>query len=209
LAATGALALGLGVGGFGGVALPTGDMADEDHGDMETSPKFGGKFLLEPIPLLELEAAVAYHTGHHFKDWTDVAGVEEPSTKVVPITFGANVKYQSDVLGVYVGGGFGYYLSTVGISGATVVPIIGAVSWSSDTNVNSFGLYWSGGVLLRFGRVAVDINPRYNYLLNDGTYDVTYNWSWGGFTGSGTDTYEKDWKDTYVDIIVGVNYYFL
>jgi len=207
--AGGACALGLGVGGFGGVAFPMGDMADEEHGDMNASPAFGGKCTLDLTSLFGVEAAVGYHFGHHFKDWEDTPGVEEPSTKVVPITFGANVKYEAGRLGVYAGGGFGYYLGTVGFSGVITVPVFGDVTYSADTNVNALGFYGGGGVLVKFGRLALDVNPRYHYILNDGTYDYTVHWNWSGISGSETGTYEKDWNDSYVDIRCGVDYFIL
>jgi len=208
-AAAAALGLGLGVGGFGGVALPTGDMADQDHGDMKASPKFGGKVLLDITPMFEVEAAVGYHTGHHLKDWEDTTGIEEPSTKVVPITAGMNVKYVVGPLGVYAGGGFGYYLATIGSTGVLAIPLVGNVAYSADTNVNGLGFYGSGGVLVRFGKLAVDINPRYNYVVNDGTYDYTLKWDWNGIGGTEHGTYEKDWKDSYVDVLFGVDYFFM
>jgi hypothetical protein len=211
-----AWSIGLGVGGFGGVALPTGDMAAEDddtNGDWDaselgSSPLLGGKILLEVIPMLELEAAVAYHTGHPSDVFTDVSGIDETSATIVPITFGANVKYKTGLLGVYGGGGLGYYFESVEADGNTVTPL-GEYSFEGTTDANGFGLYVSGGVLFNFGKLALDVNPRYHYIMNDGDVEYTATYEWQGFQWSDTETAEKTFGDTYVDIRAGVDYFFL
>jgi len=216
LGACTAWSIGLGVGGFGGIAIPTGAMGDEDDpgnedwdaSNLGNSPAFGGKFLVEVMPLLELEAAVAYHTGHPYKDWEDTPGIEEPFVTLVPITFGANVKYLTGPLGVYGGAGLGYYLENTEITGVVETPF-GDIPFKAEADANGLGLYLSGGVLFNFGDFAVDVNPRYHYIMNEGTIDYTMEAEFEGFHWSETESVDKDFNDTYVDIRAGVDYFFM
>jgi hypothetical protein len=121
LTAAAAYGVGFGFGGFGGIALPMGSMAAEDDeqseavdgGNLGMSPKFGGKVLIGVMPALDVEVAFAYHLNHKQKTWEEMAGIDEPKTTLIPITFGANYKLMFDSMGVYFGGGGGFYMEKV------------------------------------------------------------------------------------------------
>ncbi len=208
LVAATAYGIGFGFGGFGGIAIPIGDMASEDvvttegweGGDLGVSPKFGGKVLIGFIPELDVEVAFAYHVNHKEKDWVDIAGIDEPKTTIIPITFGANYKLMFDNMGVYFGGGGGFYMEKLEDTG-----VYETVPFSLELKVNKPGVYFGGGFLYSFGNLALDISPRFNYIMNDGDYDLDV--TVGSTTQSFTVT--KDYKNMYVDVHFGVNSYFM
>jgi len=199
-AAAGAFAMGIGAGAFGGIALPMGDMASEDYGDLGMSPKFGGKLILEPLPVVDVEVAFGYHLGHTFKDWEDIEGVDEPTVTIIPITVGANYKLAFGNAGCYFGGGGGYYMEKYEMSGVLL-----GVPYTAKADINKPGVYVGGGFTYAFGKLCLDVNPRFNYVMNKGDFDVTV--TAGGEEITGTD--EKDWSDTFVDVLFGVDYFFM
>ena len=67
----------------------------------------------------------------------------------------------------------------------------------------------TGGFRYYFGKFALDAGPRFNYVLNDGTYDVDMEYNVGFFRGSVPFEVEKGFNDSFVDILVGANYYFM
>jgi len=81
--ASACFAVGIGVGVFGGAAMPTGKMATWENSigelgdnpltgsDLGLSPKFGAKAIISFGRGWEAEAAVAYHLGHGVKDWQE------------------------------------------------------------------------------------------------------------------------------------------
>jgi hypothetical protein len=199
-AAAGAFAMGFGAGAFGGIALPMGDMASDENGNMTMSPKFGGKLILEPLPVVDVEVGFAYHLGHGQKDWESEEGMDEPKMTVIPITVGANYKLAFGNAGCYFGGGAGYYMEKIKFSGVMM-----DVNYTAELTVNKPGVYVGGGFTYAFGKLCLDVNPRYNYVMNKGDYDVT-------ITAEGieaTETMEKDWNDTFVDVLFGVDYFFM
>jgi hypothetical protein len=204
-----AYGVGFGFGGFGGIALPMGDMAAEDDeqtedalegSDLGMSPKFGGKVLIGVMPALDVEVAFAYHLSHKQKNWETVPGIDEPKTTLIPITFGANYKLMFDSMGVYFGGGGGFYMEKVQDTGE-----FRGVPFSFEVSANKPGIYFGGGFLYSFGSLALDVSPRFNYVMNSGDYDVDV--TVAGQTQSFPVT--KDYKDMYVDVLVGLNYYFI
>jgi len=220
LAASGAFALGLGVGGFGGVALPAGEMANNTWvgygGGMEASSQLGVKLLLEVTPVLGLEAAGAYQPDFRFNHPEELYYNTRSTVPSIPMTFGAHLKYRSGSLAVYGGGGAGYYLSRVKFSDYVLGPNGTEIPWETTAAINAPGFYASAGVLMAFGKFALDVNPRYTFVLNEGEYDYTYEWGGGtqaqagpGSSGSGSGTYYKPWNDSYFNVLVGVNYYFM
>ncbi len=208
LTAATAYGVGFGFGGFGGIALPMGSMAAEDDeqsealegGDLGMSPKFGGKVLIGVMPALDVEVAFAYHLNHKQKNWELIEGIDAPKTTLIPITFGANYKLMFDGMGVYFGGGGGFYMEKVQDTGE-----LEGVPYSFEVSANKPGIYVGGGFMYSFGKLALDVSPRFNYVMNSGDYsvDVTV----AGQTQSFPVT--KDFKDTYLDVLVGVNYYFM
>ncbi|NIT36261.1 MAG: hypothetical protein GTN49_07150 [candidate division Zixibacteria bacterium] len=210
IAAATAYGIGVGAGGFGGIALPMGDMASEDGSDLGMSPKFGGKALIGVIPALDVEVAFAYHLSHKYKDWEDIPGVDEPKTTIIPITFGANYKLMFGDMGVYFGGGGGFYMMKMGVAGELEIPPFpDPVIITGDVDVNKPGIYFGGGFLYSFGKLALDVSPRFNYVMNSGDFEGPGEATIEGETYEGTITLEKDYKDMYVDVLFGVDYFFM
>jgi hypothetical protein len=221
--ASASFAVGVGIGVFGGVAMPTGKMATWENSigelgdnpltgsDMALSPKFGAKAIIGFGRGWEAEAAVAYHLGHGVKDWQENDFLEEPKSTLIPVTVGANYRFNFGDLGLYAGAGGGYYFEK----------LKGGVWWNTafrepeyfttDVSLNGPGLYVGGGVTYALGRFALDVSPRYNVIFNDSRlYMEGFGWIPSGkkflFQFSGV---EKDYNDTYLDVLVGVNYYFI
>lgn len=200
LAAASAYGVGVGAGGFGGIALPMGDMASEDGSNLGMSPKFGGKVLIGVLPPLDVEVAFGYHLGHKQNDWEAIEGIDEPKTTIIPITFGANYKLMFGNMGAYFGGGGGFYMQTWQFAGEILT-----VPFSAELKMNKPGIYVGGGFLYSFGKMAIDVSPRFNYIMNSGDYDLDV-------TVQGQTvpiTVNKDYKDMYVDVLFGVDYFFM
>ena len=221
--ASACFAVGVGVGVFGGVAMPTTKMATWENSigelgdncftgsDMGLSPKFGAKAIIGFGRGWEAEAAVAYHLGHPVKDWQDNPFLEEPKSTLIPITVGANYRFNFGKFGLYAGAGGGYYLEKLKGGILTMPATMDATYFTTDVSLNGPGLYVGGGVTYAFGRFALDVSPRYNVIFNDGRFDMeAWGWSPNGnryfIQARGID---KDYNDTYVDVLVGLNYYFI
>jgi hypothetical protein len=182
-----------------------GDMASEDHGDLGMSPKFGGKVILEPLPVVDVEVAFGYHLGHTFKDWEDIEGMDEPKVTIIPVTVGANYKFAFGNAGCYFGGGAGYYMEKAKFSGVMDIETPEPITYTAEVSMNKPGVYVGGGFVYNFGKLCLDVNPRFNYVMNKGDYDVT-------MTAEGveaTETMEKDYTDMFVDVLFGVDYFFM
>ena len=174
-------------------------------GDLGMSPKFGGKVLIGVMPALDVEVAFAYHLNHKQKNWEEVEGVDEPTTTIIPITFGANYKLMFGSMGVYFGGGGGFYMMSMSSAMTIEIPPLPPVTGEFDLSMNKPGIYVGGGFMYSFGKLALDVSPRFNYVMNDGDYDVDVTVNGETFTGK----IEKDYKDMYVDVLFGVDYFFM
>lgn len=224
LAAGAAGGLGLGAGGFGGAALPTGGMASDyvlyyqytpnggnvgfDGGNMKAGAKLGARAYLTVLPYLEVEAAFSYHFNHAQKDW-DVPAFDEPTYRIIPLTGGVNYVVRSGPAALYASGGAGYYFARGTLSATFNAPPYGDVEFSGDLTANKPGFYVGGGFRYYFGRFALDAGPRFNYVLNDGTYDVDMEYDLGFIRGSVPFEVEKGFNDSFVDILVGASYFFM
>jgi hypothetical protein len=223
LSASTCFAVGLGVGIFGGAALPTGKMATWENSlgelgdnpltgsDMALSPKFGAKAIIGFGHGWEAEAAVAYHLGHPVKDWQENDFLEEPKSTLIPITVGANYRFAFGNFGLFAGAGGGYYFEKFKGGILTKPATMEVEYFTTDVSLNGPGLYFGGGATYALGPLELAVGPRYNVIFNDGRFDMEgYGWSPGGnkylIQASGI---EKDYNDTYVDILAGVNYYFM
>ncbi len=212
----------VGCGVFGGAALPTGKMATWENSlgelgdntftgsDMGLSPKFGAKAIIGFGHGWEAEAAFAYHLGHPVKDWQENDFLEEPKSTLIPVTVGANYKFGFGNFGLYAGAGGGYYFEKFKGGILTKPATMEVEYFTTDVSFNGPGLYFGGGVTYALGPLELDVGPRYTVIFNDGLFDMEgYGWSPGGnrylIQASGV---EKDYNDTYVDVLAGVNYYF-
>jgi hypothetical protein len=86
-----------------------------------------------------------------------------------------------------------------------IIPIEPPVTAEFDLSMNKPGIYVGGGIMYSFGKMALDISPRFNYVMNDGDYD--FDVTADGYTETFTMT--KDYKDMYVDVLFGVDYFFM
>ena len=180
ISAAACFAVDVGVGLFGGVAVPVGKMGTWENSigelgenpltgsDLGLSPKFGGKFILGVLPAVDVEAGVAYHLGHPVKDWKDNPYLEQPKSTLIPITVGANYKFGLGDAGLYAGGGFGYYLMKWKGGILTRAATMNAMYYTTDVSLNSPGVYFGGGFTYSLGTFALDVSPRFNYLFNSG-----------------------------------------
>ncbi|MEE9456665.1 MAG: hypothetical protein V3W11_05915 [bacterium] len=208
-AVSAAWGLGLGIGVFGGAAVPLGAMAGEgitlaphdEVGHLGSSWKVGGKTLLGLIPRLELEAAAAYHAGHATEhvDNPQVPGAE--GTTLVPVTAGANYKILAGPSPAYVSAGAGYYRQKsayVGFMSRQSRTFL----YRAEITIRGPGFYVGGGFGLGAGPFTFAFEPRLHVILNKGDHTTTYD--------AGGATYEvetkKDYNDVYVDLLFGVNY---
>jgi hypothetical protein len=179
--------------------------------DMGLSPKFGGKVVVGVLPAVGVEAAFAYHLGHPVKDWQDNDFLEEPKSTLIPITVGARYKFDIGKLGLYAGAGGGYYIEKLKGGILTKPATMDATYFTTDVSLNGPGLYVGGGVTYALGPLELDVSPRYNVIFNSGRFDMEA-WGWSPSGDKYVLQYrgvDKDYKDTYLDISAGVNYYFM
>lgn len=222
-AATAAAAhgIGFGVGAFGGVALPEGDTAARDGriinygplkgGDAGSSAAWGGKALVALTPALSVELAVAYHRNHGTKHWEEDEWLDEPKLTLVPITLGGRYAFALGAGGVYVAAGGGYFLETLGLVGGGWGPV--TIVSHGDVDISAPGAYVAAGLTYRLGKFELEAGPRFFAVWNKGEYDYTYE-----AMQIFPPTYEtevrsaviyKGFNDRFVDILAGVNYYFM
>jgi len=213
--------IGFGVGAFGGVALPEGDTAARDGrvinygtlkgGDAGSSAAWGGKALLAVTPALSVELAVAYHRNHGTKHWEEDEWLDEPKLTLVPITLGGRYAFALGAGGVYVAAGGGYFLETLGLVGGGWGPV--TIVSHGDVDINAPGAYVAAGLTYRLGKFELEAGPRFFAVGNKGEYDYTYE-----AMQIFPHTYEtevrsaviyKGFNDRFVDILAGVNYYFM
>jgi hypothetical protein len=207
--ASAAWGVGLAVGAFGGAAVPMGAMAGEnvavlpygEIGSLGSSWMAGGKGLVSFGPLLELEAAAAYHSGHasEYWYWPTIPAVD--STTLVPVTAGANFKLLGGASPVYVSAGAGYYRAEwayVGFRSSQTESYLYRV----EVNIGGPGFYFGGGFGLGSGPFTLAFEPRIHFVLNEGDYTATYD------ANGATHEQElvKDYNDVYADLLFGVNY---
>lgn len=119
-----ALAIGLTVGGGGGILLPLGDFADTT----KLGYGFGGGVSIGVLPFLGIDVDFGYYLGMKSK----VVGTDK--TTLIPITFGVRYNIISGGAFVpYAGGGGGFYLMKVKNSAV-------------DKSYNKPGFYFGGGM---------------------------------------------------------------
>jgi hypothetical protein len=189
--------VGLGVGVFGGYALPTGDMAAEEGFDLRPSTVLGVRAFFDVYEGFGADLAAAYDfnfpPGTKRYEWAEI-------TELLPVNVGAYYKASIARFGFSAGGGAGYYFLTTKIVSTVRVYDSGfGVPRPVKISNDAPGLYGGGGVSYAFGRFAVGLTPRYHYIFNSGVYE-------GEITYGGTLTVEKSWDDSYFEILAGVTY---
>jgi hypothetical protein len=211
----------VGAGVFGGVAMAEGDMAAPgrrfvdflplEGGDAGSSAAVGGRALVGITPALSVELAVAYHPNHPSKSWRGGGSLEEPKLSLVPITAGGRYTFAFRAAGFYLGAGGGYFLEDLGLVGGTYGPVTSV--YYGEVDINAPGAYVAGGLTYRLWKLELEAGPRFTAVWNKGEYDYTYE-----VKQTFPPTYKtevrsaklnKDFNDTFVDLLVGLNYYFI
>jgi len=154
-----AFAIGLGAGAGGGYTLPFEEGADG-------AALVGGKVLVGVMPALDVEVDFLYYL------------YDEASLSAY---FGARYGFPVEPLTIYVNGGGSYPI---------IVPDVTVVdpNTGEETTVSGdkdFGIFVGGGLEYPFTeKIALDVNPRFNYVLSDPATKA-------------------------LDIFAGVNFYFM
>jgi len=193
-----AQAVGLGVGLFGGYALPSGDMLAGDGFDLRPSPVLGVRAFFDVHKHFGADVAAAYD----FNFPPGVKGYEEYAeiTELLPVNVGAYYKLEVARFRFSAGGGAGYYvMKTKVVTSAERIDSGFGIRRPVRVSFNAPGLYAGGAASYTFGKFAATLAPRYHYIFNSGEYD-------GETIYGGTLTVEKSWDDSYFEILAGVTY---
>jgi hypothetical protein len=202
-----AYAVGLEVGAFGGVAVPTGGMRTEGGFELRSSPEISVIALLGINKYSGLEIRGGYNFNHPPRtkeyDWAEY-------TRVMPVNVGGYLKTTIGNIGFSLSGGLGYYFlqtKLVGTIDATGVCDTGFGNRAYPARVNMYapGVYSGISVSYLFRKFALVFTPRFNYVFNNGTYDGKE------IRGAGierTIPINKNWNDSYLEFLLGVTYDF-
>jgi len=150
-----ALAIGLTVGGGGGILLPLGDLADS----YKLGYGFGGGATIGVLPYLGIDVNFGYYLGMKSKA---VEGLVEEGTykmTIIPITFGIHYNIISGGAFVpYAGGGGGFYLMKVKAEGR------------DSESYNKPGAYFGGGIMYYFtDKICLNVNPKFHIVFTEDT----------------------------------------
>lgn len=211
----------VGCGVFGGVAMAEGDMAAPDRrfvdflplegGDAGPGAAVGGRVLVGLTPAVSVELALAYHPNHPSKSWRGGGLLEEPKLTLVPITAGGRYTFAFGAAGFYLGAGGGYFLEDLGLVGGTYGPVVSVFYGEAD--INAPGAYVAGGLTYRLWKLELEAGPRFTAVWNKGnygyTYEVTYIFPRTKEKEERTAELLKDFNDSFLDVLVGANYYFM
>jgi hypothetical protein len=194
-------AVGLGVGVFGGWAVPTGDMADFEGFNLSSSPALSARAYVELREYLAFELGAGYQID--YPPQTKEYWFFPEFTEAFPVTGGAEVRTTKGSFRFSAAGGGGYYIINTKLvgnidSGDTG---FGNRPYATYVSVNGPGMYVGGGVSYLFKKFAFAFTPRFNYIFNEGTYEGTI----AGEPAKKTSE-TKDWNDSYFEITAGVIY---
>jgi hypothetical protein len=201
-------AVGLGVAVFGGYAFPTGDMAAEEGFDLRPGGVIGGELQIGIHPNVEVDLGASYEINYaarrtkEYYPWTR-------NTTAFPIKCGTKFKTGLGNVSLFVSGGAGYYfLKTKVFSWIENYEDSGFQGWAYPVKVNLFGplLYTALGATYPFGKFALTLMPRFNYVFNCGTHEGTLEETVGGVTIKREVPVNKNWNDAYFELTAGVVY---
>jgi hypothetical protein len=201
-------AAGLGVGVFGGYAVPTGGMAAEESFDLRPSAVIGGEIQIGIHRNVEVDLGAGYEVNYAARR-TNIYNPWTRNTTAFPIRAGAKAKTTLRSISLFVCGGVGYYfLKTKVLSWIEYYDDSGFQGWAYPVEVNLFGplIYGGVGVAYPFGKFALTLMPRFNYVFNSGTHEGTMEETVGGVTIKREVPVNKNWDDSYFEITAGVVY---
>jgi hypothetical protein len=176
------------------------------------SPGMGGKVEFGVKPWLDIETGFTYH----FARGSGVPAsedVKEIRTGIAVLSAGANYKRPLGSVGVYLGGGAGYYFEEVELnaSGTGRSGFVYSDVYTLDKTVfvTGPGLYFGGGLEIPLSkRTFLDVGSRAHWVLNDGDYSIKIHEEYG------YDPYyaheyvfdtpvHKTYNDLFVEVLVG------
>jgi len=199
-------AVGLGVGVFGGWAVPTGDMADFEGFNLSSSPALSARAYVELREYLAFELGAGYQID--YPPQTKEYWFFPEFTEAFPVTGGAEVRTTKGSFRFSGGGGVGYYFintKLVGDERYLELPETGFGNrpYATYVSINGPGIYAGAGASYLLGKFAFTFTPCFNYIFNEGTYEGIIK-SGGEPVGSTSET--KDWNDAYFELTAGVVY---
>jgi hypothetical protein len=193
-------AVGLGVGVFGGYAVPTGGMAAEEGFDLRPSTALGVRGFLDVHKSVGVEFAGAYNFNYPARkkeyQWAEI-------TELLPINVGAYYKVDVGSFRFLPGGGVGYYFLKTKLA-STVRGYdsgFGNVRYPVELSINAPGIYAGAGASYLLGKFAFTFAPRFNYVFNEGTYEGAVEYG-----AEPTVPVHKDWDDSYFEVSAGIIY---
>lgn len=155
-----AFAIGLGAGAGGGYTLPFEEGADG-------AALAGGKVLVGVMPALKVEVDFLYYLHDEAR---------------LTSYFGARYGFPVEPLTIYVNGGGSYPII---VPDVTIPDPNNPGQTITEAGAKDFGIFVGGGIEYPFTeKIALDVNPRFNYVLSDPATKST-------------------------DIFAGVNFYFM
>ncbi len=194
-------AVGLGVGVFGGYAVPTGGMADFEGFNLSSSPALSARAYVEVREYLAFELGAGYHID--YPPQTRKYWYFPEFTEAFPVTGGVELGVCKWSLRFSGGVGGGYYFINTKLVGDEELfdTGFGNRPYATYVSVNAPGMYVGGGLSYLFKKFAFAFTPRFNYIFNSGTYEGTIT---GEPDKKTTET--KDWNDSYFELTAGVVY---
>jgi hypothetical protein len=199
--------VGLNVGAFGGLAVPTGGMRTEGGFELRSSPEVSVVGLLGFNKRFGLEIRGGYQFNHPPRtneyDWAEY-------TRVIPVNGGGYLKTTRGNIGFSLSGGLGYYfLQTKLVGTIDAVGVcdtgFGNRAYPVRVNINALGLYGAVSLSYIFGKLGLVFMPRFNYVFDEGTYEGK---EIRGAAEERNVLINKIWNDPYFELLLGVTYEF-
>jgi hypothetical protein len=181
-------------------------------GNAAVSPGMGGKVEFGVKPWLDIETGFTYRFARD-GGVPATEDVTEIRTGIAVLSAGVNYKRSLENVGVYFGGGAGYYFENVELdaSGTGRSGFVYSEVYTLDKTVlvTGPGLYFGGGFKIPLSRrTFLDIGSRAHWVLNEGDYSIKIHEEYG------YDTYyaheyvfdtpvHKTYDDFFVEVLVG------
>ena len=192
--------LGLGIGVFGGYAVPAGGMAADEGFDLRSSTALTARALIGVTNYLALEVGGGYHV--KYPPQKEEHGFAE-FTEAFPVNAGVELGLRKLSFRFSGSAGVGYYIINTKLVGDIDSGDMGFGNrpYATYVSINAPGVYAGAGASYLLGKFAFTFAPRFNYIFNSGTYEGTIT---GEPDRKTTET--KDWNDSYLEIMAGVIY---
>lgn len=192
-----------GFGLFGGASFPAGPTGSAAGFNLGSGALLGGCFRVATGDIGDIEIAASYHPRHRPRDFTPSATTRESKFTVTPVTVGANGTYQLEGhFGFRAGVGAGFYILKWFEEGT-------AAGENGDfkriLEIDRAGFFGTLGPVLQFEGFAFELLGRFHYIIDEDEYNYRYDVGGPGLPA----TFIKGYNDMFVDVTVGVTYYFI